>query len=59
MWLVVGFDKKKKRKAWLHRNKLDNKGIVDKLFQNNFLSDNYSFEELIIKLKRILFRIQV
>ena len=28
MWLVVGFDKKKK-KAWLHRNKLDNKWIVD------------------------------
>ena len=47
----------------LHRNKRDNQIIrellIIKFFQNNYLSDNYYFKDLIIKLRWIYFRIQV
>ena len=33
--------------------------LIIKLLKNNYLSDNYSFKDLIIKLKWIYFGIQV
>ena len=40
-------------------NQIIRKLLIIKLYKNNYLSDNYSFKDRIIKLKWILFGIQV
>ena len=40
-------------------NQIIRKLLIIKLYKNNYLLDNYSFKDLIIKFKWILFGIQV